>query len=137
MELGMAVRAIARSCDLSPSTVLGYIGRAKVAKLEWPLPSELDDDEALTRLLFPDERSAQPNRPEPDWARIHIELKKKHVTKQLLWEEYKAEHPDGNQYSQFCDRTAGSGDGDGDDAADSPRRREDVRRLQRRWAGDR
>jgi transposase len=78
------------------------VGRAKVAKLTWPLPPELDDDTALERLLFPKE--AQVNRTEPDWARICLELRKKHVTKALLWEEYKAEQPDGLQYSQFCDR---------------------------------
>lgn len=26
------------------------------------------------------------------------------MTRQLLWEEYKAQHPDGLQYSAFCDR---------------------------------
>jgi transposase len=106
LALGVPVRAIARSCELSPSTVGGYVGRAKVAKLTWPLPPELDDDAALTRLLFPDEGRPQPNRPEPDWARIHLELRKKHVTKQLLWEEYKSEQPNGYQYSQFCERYA-------------------------------
>jgi transposase len=40
----------------------------------------------------------------PDWAEIHRELKRKGVTLQLLWQEYKATHPDGLQYSQFCDR---------------------------------
>lgn len=106
LSLGMAVRAIARSCNLSPSTVSGYVGRARVAKLTWPLPKELDDDEALTRVLFPDEHRPQASRPEPDWGRIHLELRKKHVTKQLLWEEYKAEQPNGYQYSQFCERYA-------------------------------
>ena len=33
---------------------------------------------------------------------MHLELKKNHVTKQLLWEEYKAVQPDGYQYSAFC-----------------------------------
>src|SRR5688572_130840 len=87
LSLGMTARAIARSCGLSPSTVSGYVGRARVAKLVWPLPADLDDDAALSRLLFPDEHRPQPNRPEPDWAQIHLELRKKHVTKQLLWEE--------------------------------------------------
>jgi transposase len=106
LALGMATRAIARSCGLSPSTVSGYVARARVANLTWPLPPELDDDAALTGLLFPDEHRPQPSRPEPDWARIHLELRKKHVTKQLLWEEYKAEQPNGYQYSQFCERYA-------------------------------
>jgi transposase len=106
LELKMSNRAIAESCGISPSTVSGYVARARVAKLGWPLPPELDDDEALTRLLFPDEHHPAPSRPEPDWPRIHLELRKKHVTKQLLWEEYKADEPDGYQYSQFCERYA-------------------------------
>src|SRR5260370_10737816 len=77
-----------------------------VATLVGPLPGELDDDAALARLLLPDEGRPRAGRPEPDWARIHLELRKKHVTKALLWEEYKSEQPDGLQYSQFCQRYA-------------------------------
>jgi transposase len=106
LAAGVSQRAIARSLSVSTSTVNGYIGRARVAGLTWPLSPELDDDAALTRLLFPDERRPRSNRPEPAWARVHVELRKKHVTKQLLWEEYKSEQPDGYQYSQFCERYA-------------------------------
>ena len=53
-----------------------------------------------------DEGKVVASRPEPDWARVHLELHKKHVTKQLLWEEYKTEQPEGYQYSQFCERYA-------------------------------
>ena len=35
--------------------------------------------------------------------KIHIELKKKGVTLQLLWHEYKYDNPEGYQYSQYCD----------------------------------
>jgi transposase len=103
LALKLGPRAIERSCKISSSTVSGYVGRAKVAKLTWPLPPELDDDAALERLLFPDEGRPKARRPEPDWARIHLELRKKHVTKALLWEEHKSEQPDGLQYSQFCE----------------------------------
>lgn len=106
LALGASQRAVARSCGLSSSTVNGYVARARVAKLEWPLPTELDDDTALTALLFPDEHKPKMGRPEPDWARVHVELRKKHVTKQLVWEEYKSEQPEGYQYSQFCERYA-------------------------------
>jgi transposase len=99
-------RAIARSCQLSPATVSGYLGRIADAKLTWPLPDALQSDEALERLLFPDERHPLAQRPEPDWAQVHRELKKKHVTKQLVWLEYREGHPDGYQYSQFCARYA-------------------------------
>ena len=33
---------------------------------------------------------------------LNQELKKKGVTLQLLWDEYKQGNPDGYQYSQFC-----------------------------------
>lgn len=101
-EAKLSSRAIARSCGLSSSTVLGYIGRAKVAKLTWPLPDDLDD-QALAQLLFPNENRPVRKRPALDFALVHLELKKKHVTKMLLWQEYREQHPDGYQYSQFCE----------------------------------
>lgn len=104
LEKGLGGRAIARSCSISPSTASEYLGRIKLAKLSWPLPEELDDEAALTRLLFPDEHQPKRDRPEPDWAKVHEELKRKHVTKQLLWQEYREQHPEGYQYSQFCER---------------------------------
>lgn len=39
----------------------------------------------------------------PDWAEVQRELRgNKHVTLALLWQEYKERHPDGMQYSWFC-----------------------------------
>ena len=35
---------------------------------------------------------------------VFYEMKKKHVTLMLLWEEYKEKHPDGIMYTQFCER---------------------------------
>jgi transposase len=104
LQAGQSGRAIARSCALSPSTVGGYLGRIALAGLGWPLPQELDDDAVLERLLFPDEHRPVSNRPEPDWIHVHRELQRRHVTKQLLWQEYKEATPNGLQYSQFCDR---------------------------------
>jgi transposase len=40
---------------------------------------------------------------EPDWALVHRELRRKHVTLSILWEEYIAQHPAGYRYSRFCD----------------------------------
>src|SRR5260221_9917130 len=42
-------------------------------------------------------------RAEPDWAAVHRELKRKHVTLQILWDEYIERHPDGYRYSRFCE----------------------------------
>jgi transposase len=35
---------------------------------------------------------------------VHRELKRAGVTLQLLWEEYRAAHPDGHGYSRFCQK---------------------------------
>jgi transposase len=40
---------------------------------------------------------------EPDWAMIHRELRRKHVTLSILWDEYIAQNPDGYRYSRFCE----------------------------------
>ena len=34
---------------------------------------------------------------------IHRELKRKHVTLTMLWDEYIERHPDGYRYSRFCE----------------------------------
>ena len=80
------------------------MARATVAKLGWPLPAELDDDAALNRLLFPNEYHPVTQQPEPDWPSVHRELKRPHVTRMLVWQEYREHEPEGYQYSQFCDR---------------------------------
>jgi transposase len=100
-SLKVSVRQIARSLELGPATVSGYLGRAKVAGLSWPLPGELDDAELEKRLFVPREENRK-GRPPPDLARVHVELRKKHMTLALLWQEYKAAEPEGYQFSQFC-----------------------------------
>lgn len=103
-ECRLSRRAIARALGISPATVGDYVGRAKLANLTWPLPEDLDD-ERLERLLFPPQNDLPTHRASPEWPYIHRELHRPGVTLQLLWEEYKASHPDdGYQYSRFCDR---------------------------------
>ncbi|MGN8119617.1 hypothetical protein ACTJKX_35210, partial [Labrys sp. 22185] len=38
---------------------------------------------------------------EPDWPKIASELKRKGVTLTLLWQEYRADHPDGYGYTCY------------------------------------
>ena len=78
--------------------------RATAAGVAWPLPEDLDDA-ALEARLFA--RPAVPlarDRVVPEWPYLHQELKKPGVTLSLLWVEYRAQHPDGYAYSQFCER---------------------------------
>ena len=102
-ELGFANRQIARSCKVSHSTVADYLQRAEAAGLKsWPLPVDLDETELEAR-LFPPIDTIDPSRSAPNWPAIHEDLHgHKHVTLQLVWQEYKQGEPGGYQYSRFC-----------------------------------
>lgn len=101
-EVGLSARQIARSLSVSHSTVLDLLRRFELSELTWPLP-EIDDT-ALEAKLYPGNPVTRVERPLPDMAYIHRELARKGVTLQMLWWEYKQNHPDGLQYSQFCQR---------------------------------
>lgn len=97
------IREISNSCGIGRSTVSDYLHRAKASGLGWPLPEKLSDA-ALEERLFPSTApSITTARCIPDFQKVHKELQsKKHVTLNLLWQEYKEQHPDGYQYSWFC-----------------------------------
>jgi transposase len=97
---GHSQRQIAVSVAMGQSTVGDYLSRARRAGVGWPVAL---DDAALERALYPP-RPAVPGaeRARPDWAQVHRELRRKGVTLFLLWEEYKAQHPNGFHYSWFC-----------------------------------
>jgi transposase len=102
-EHQQSTRQIAKSCDIARSTVKEYLERAEKAGLSWPLPAELDDA-ALENFLFPQTHPIPPERRQmPPMDYLHRERKRKGVTLQLLWHEYKEANPDGYQYSQFCE----------------------------------
>jgi transposase len=100
-ESGMTARQIAQSLSISHSTVLDMLRRVEQSGLSWPLPDV--DDATLEARLYPGNPKPAGKRPEPDMPYIHRELRRKGVTLQLLWEEYKRQNPDGLQYSQFCE----------------------------------
>jgi len=103
-EAGLSNRQIAASCRVTHGTVAAYVKRAEEAGLSWPLEVELTDGELEQRLFQAEMLEPGAERPLPDWSQIHQELKRKGVTLFLLWQEYKTCHPQGYQYSQFCDR---------------------------------
>jgi transposase len=102
-ENGLPGRVIATSLGLSKGAVNDYLQRAMAAGFGWPLPEDLSDT-ALERRLFPGPPSAgSAARSEPNWAYVDAELRRKGVTRSLLWQEYRADHPDGYGYSWFCE----------------------------------
>lgn len=98
---GLSRRQVSASLGIPVTTVSDHVARAKAARLSWPLPDDLDDA-GLEHALFPPTAPSHVPRPLPNWSYVHTELRKKSVTLQLLWLEYREAHPDGYGYSQFC-----------------------------------
>src|SRR5438477_10269304 len=85
--VGVGLNEIARRVGVAPSTVRLTLKRLASAGLSWPLPGEMTDT-ALETALFAAAGTKQGHRrhAEPDWAQIHRELKRKHVTLTMLWD---------------------------------------------------
>ncbi len=99
---GRSIRQAAASLEMPFTTVSDHLRRAKAAGLTWPLPDVLDDDD-LEAMLFPKAPATGKVRAMPDWRKVHVELRRPHVTLMLLWIEYREAHPEGYAYSQFCE----------------------------------
>lgn len=98
----LSERKIAHSCQVGKTTVGDYINRASQVGLSLELINSMTEDEVMKR-LFPQESDFPRGKSTPDWEGTHRELKKKGVTLQLLWNEYREQHPDGYGYSRFCE----------------------------------
>ena len=96
-EVGLSQRQTAQAIRVPRSTVQDCLTRAAQAGVTWPLPPEVDDA-ALERLLYDRTAKACEARPEPDWKAVSMDLRRKGVTLQLLWEEYRANRPDAYSY---------------------------------------
>ncbi len=105
-ECRSSEREIARSCQISRSTVADYLRRASAAGINWTEATKLTEVD-LERCLFPSPPVTRPlPRPLPEYDYIHRQLRcyrNINLTLSQLWLEYKAKNPDGYQYSQFCD----------------------------------
>jgi transposase len=103
-ELKLDQRQIARSCSLSVSTVHEYLKRAEATNISWPLPDAWDDARVEAALFQEPESRGKQKKSSPDFAAVHEQLRPhRHVTLQLLWQEYRDANPDGYRYSRFCE----------------------------------
>src|SRR3982751_5934202 len=115
-EARLSERALVAALGISKGAIGSYLSRARAAGLSWPLPEGLTDTELERRLVpgapaaereggrFRGPRAAETpaSRSVPDWAEVERELRRRGVTRALLWQEYRARHPDGFGYSRFC-----------------------------------
>lgn len=102
-KTGLSIRDISKAVNVPPSTVDDYLKRFKRSELSLK-DMETNSFTEIYNQLF-EEKSRSPRRKKhlPDFVQIHQELKQKHVTRQLLWEEYRQQHPDGYSYTQYCE----------------------------------
>ena len=87
-SLGDPIGEIAAAAGCHRNTAKRVIERAGAAGLEWPLPDELGDGQ-LARILYPDKYGKHGDYVEPDYDWVHRELKRKGVTRSLLYCEYR------------------------------------------------
>ena len=101
---GISARQIGRLLGAVRSTIQDNLKRAQVAGLAWPLPADLTDA-VLEERLFAHNGAVRGvrRRAEPVWSELVCELKRPAVNLMVLWEEYRAGHPEEYSYSRFCD----------------------------------
>ena len=100
---GLSIREIARELGVAPSTVREYLGRANAAGFSWPLGADVTDESLMAQLFVnAGVRAGARYHAEPDWAALVRELKRPGVNLMVLWDEYRAVHPEGYAYSRFC-----------------------------------
>lgn len=102
---GLSIHAIARQSNTSRNTVRGYLRLIEHSTYTFHEALNLSD-EAPGQSLFESEKLPTIN---PRYTQLQeklayyaTELKKCHVTRQLLWEEYLQEFADGYGYTRFC-----------------------------------
>ncbi|WP_153188222.1 helix-turn-helix domain-containing protein, partial [Flavobacterium cupreum] len=100
---GVSKLQISRQLGLSRNTVKKYIESFHQNSFTYQELSGLSNEDLEE--LFDGQIKAVPEKNivlESLFPTIEKELKRVGVTRQLLWEEYRENHPDGYSYSQFC-----------------------------------
>ena len=104
LEAKLSHQQIAAALDISKGVVTKYVALVKAANLDWAQIQLLDDTALHNRLLaIPQRISAFV---QPDYGRIHQELRRKGMTLMLLWQEHVEQHSEHStyRYTQFCER---------------------------------
>ena len=103
-EAKLSNRKVARALNISHSVVNGYVKEFKNSSKEYGDISALSDKEILALLKASNPKESK--YPIPDFASIHVKLRNKIVTLDLLHEEYVEGCPNhkGYGYTWFCTR---------------------------------
>jgi len=108
LTAGLSNRKIALVTGVGKSAVSKHVRRAEEVGLDWGRIESMDE-EAITALLYAPSKNEEPDElVVPEWDKIAKELRRKGVTKLLVWQEYKEDHgARAYSYSRFCELYAG------------------------------
>lgn len=81
-EIGLSFRQISQCADVSTGAIQKMLKRLEASGISWPLPEGMSEPR-LASLLYPESDSRPGALEDPNWAEIHMELRKKGVT--LAW----------------------------------------------------
>jgi transposase len=103
LEAHLSHERTAAALSISKGVVAKYAMLASEAGLDWDQIQALDDTALHHRMLGTPRRAS--GFVQPDYGRIHQELRRKGMTLMLLWEEHGAQHSGQltHSYSQFCE----------------------------------
>ncbi len=102
-QTSLSLRQIKGSQRVSLGAVQKIVSHADAMLLDWEKISSLNELQ-LARLFYPESDVRISNHFQcPDWVEVHQELRRKGVTKHLLWEEYTQAYPNRSySYPQYC-----------------------------------
>jgi transposase len=100
-----SIKATSRQLKISKNTVREYLRRAESVTTDLTSLLALDD-ESLGRIFYASIGCTAANRQAVFKEKVDgwiKELRRVGVTRELLWQEYRTDYPDGYSYSQFCE----------------------------------
>ncbi len=103
LKADLSIRQIRDTLRLSVGAIQKVTHTAAELGLAWEAVEQLDD-QTLAHHFYPaSDTRASKQLQLPDWVEVHQELKRKGVTKHLLWEEYTQAYPNRcYSYPQYC-----------------------------------
>ena len=96
----LSVREIRNALNLPRSTISDYLKAWVASDLTLELIQPLNDDQIYTALFG--EKGQGSNCPLPDFTKMNTELRRKHVTRSLLWEELEFLQKSGHLKKSCC-----------------------------------
>lgn len=103
LESRLSLREVATLTGASKTTISEYLARFRNSGITYQDSLTMSDQQLVE--LFEEKKEAESEAYKALVALFpayEVKLKKKGMTRQLLWQEYRRAHPEGYLYSQFC-----------------------------------